>query len=217
MAEFEPTVFIVDDDSAVLKGLRLLIKSVNINAETYLSANNFWQSYDPARPGCLLLDVRMPGMSGLELQKKLQESNINIPIIIMTGYGDVSVATQALKNGAMDVVEKPCSGDILLDQIKKAFAEDAQNRRLQAVRDMLAARLASLTPRERQVMDFIIDGKPNKNIAIALGISQKTVEFHRSNVMKKMKADSAVGLLRLMVVAGYIDIPNLPLLVNIIS
>lgn len=217
MSESEPTVFIVDDDSAVLKGLRLLMKSLRLNVETYLSAQEFLDSYDPARPGCLVLDVRMPGISGLELQEKLRQRNINIPVIIMTGYGEVAVAVEAMKKNAMEFLEKPISGQVLLDHIQKAIAKDARIRQEQAAQKTITSRLALLTSRERQVMDLVIAGKLNKVIARELGINQKTVEFHRSNIMKKMKVESLAELVRLVIESGQIDIPHLVPHKNIVS
>ncbi|MCK4792557.1 MAG: response regulator transcription factor [Desulfobacteraceae bacterium] len=217
MSESEPTVFIVDDDSAVLKGLRLLVKSLRMNVETYLSAQEFLDSYDPARPGCLVLDVRMPGISGLELQEKLRKRNISIPVIIMTGYGEVAVAVEAMKKGAMMFVEKPISDQVLLDQIQKAIAKDARIRQEQAAQKTITSRLALLTSREHQVMGLVIAGKLNKVIARELGVSQKTVEFHRSNIMKKMKVDSLAELVRLVIESGRIDIPPLVPHKNIVS
>jgi two-component system response regulator FixJ len=198
MTEPKPTVFIVDDDPAVQKGLRLLMKSVRMNVEAYLGAEEFLDSYNPARSGCLLVDVRMPGMSGLELQEKLREKKISIPVIMITGYGDVSVAVKAMKKGALDFLEKPFRGQVILERIREAFAEDARIRHKQADQEAIAARLETLTPRERQVMDLVIDGKPNKVIALELDVSRKTVEFHRSNVMKKMQVDSVAQLVRLL-------------------
>lgn len=217
MSESEPTVFIVDDDSAVLKGLRLLVKSLRLHVETYLSAQEFLDSYDPARPGCLVLDVRMPGISGLELQEKLRQRNINIPVIIMTGYGEVAVAVEAMKKDAMEFLEKPISGQVLFDRIQKAIAKDARIRQEQAAQKTITSRLELLTSRERQVMDLVIAGKLNKVIARELGISQKTVEFHRSNIMKKMKVESLAELVRLVIESGRIDIPPLVPHKNIVS
>lgn len=217
MSESKPTVFIVDDDSAVLKALRLLVKSLRMNVETYLSAQEFLDSYDPARPGCLVLDVRMPGISGLELQEKLRQRNISIPVIIMTGYGEVAVAVEAMKKDAMEFLEKPISDQVLLDRIQKAIAKDARIRQEQAAQKTVASRLALLTSRERQVMDLVIAGKLNKIIARELGVSRKTVEFHRSNIMKKMKVESLAELVRLVIESGQIDIPPLVPHKNIVS
>ena len=202
MTQSEPTVFVVDDDPAVLRGLRLLMKSVKLNVETYLSAQEFLDGYDPAQPGCLLLDLRMPGISGLELQEILRTRNIPIPIIIITGYGEVSAAVQAMQKGAVDFLEKPFNDQVLVDQIQKAIAEDAQIRQHRAEQEAVLARLALLTPREQEVMDLVIAGEPNKVIARQLGISPKTVEFHRSHIMKKMKVGSVAELVALVISAA---------------
>ena len=202
MTQSEPTVFVVDDDPAVLRGLRLLMKSVKLNVETYLSAQEFLDDYDPAQPGCLLLDLRMPGISGLELQEILRTRNIPIPIIIITGYGEVSAAVQAMQKGAVDFLEKPFNDQVLVDQIQKAIAEDAQIRQQRAEQEAVLARLALLTPREQEVMDLVIAGEPNKVIARQLGISPKTVEFHRSHIMKKMKVGSVAELVALVISAA---------------
>jgi FixJ family two-component response regulator len=201
MTQSEPTVYIVDDDPSVLEGLRLLMKSVKLNVETYSSAQDFLDSYKPDQPGCLLIDMRMPGISGLELQEILRSRNIFIPTIIITGYGEVMDAVHAMKNGAIDFIEKPFSGQYLLDQVHKAIAEDAQIRKKQAQQQVVSANLALLTPREREVMDLVIAGKANKVIALELGLSMKTVEFHRAHMMKKMKVDSVAELVDLCISA----------------
>ncbi len=202
MTQSEPTVFVVDDDSAVLSSLKLLLKSVGMNTETYLSAQEFLDSYDPDRPGCLVLDIRMPGMSGLELQEMLQKKKIEVPIIFITGHGDVQMAVHTLKKGAIDFIEKPFNDQVLLDRIQKALAEVNQIRQKQIERKTVERNLASLTSREREVMDLVIAGKLNKVIARQLELSQKTVEFHRANVMKKMKVDSVAELVAIAVHAG---------------
>lgn len=201
MTQSEPTVFIVDDDPSVLKGLSRLMKSVKLNVETYSSAQEFLDSYNPVQPGCLLIDMRMPGISGLELQEILQSRNILIPTIIITGYGEVTDAVQAMKKGAIDFIEKPFNGQYLLDQVHKAIAEDTQIRKKQAQQQVVSASLALLTPREREVMDLVITGKANKVIALELGLSMKTVEFHRAHMMKKMKVDSVAELVDLFISA----------------
>jgi FixJ family two-component response regulator len=201
MIQSEPTVFIVDDDSSVLKGISRLMKSVKLNEKTYSSAQDFLDSYNPEQSGCLLIDMRMPGISGLELQEILHSMNILIPTIIITGYGEVTDAVQAMKNGAIDFIEKPFKGQYLLDQVHKAIAEDAQIRKKQAQQQVVSASLALLTPREREVMDLVIVGKANKVIALKLGLSMKTVEFHRAHVMKKMKVDSVAELVDMCISA----------------
>jgi two-component system response regulator FixJ len=199
MTQSEPTVFIVDDDPSVLKGLSRLMKSVKLKVEAYSSAQEFLDSYNPVQPGCLLIDMRMPGISGLELQEILQSRNILIPTIIITGYAEVMDAVKAMKNGAIDFIEKPFKGQYLLDQVHKAIAEDAQIRKKQAQQQVVLASLALLTPREREVMDLVIAGKANKVIARELGLSMKTVEFHRARMMKKMKVDSVAKLVDLFI------------------
>ena len=201
MTQSEPTVFIVDDDPSVLKGLSRLMKSVKLKVEAYSSAQEFLDSYNPVQPGCLLIDMRMPGISGLELQEILQSRNILIPTIIITGYGEVTDAVQAMKKGAIDFIEKPFKGQYLLNQVHKAIAEDAQIRKKQAQQQVVSASLALLTPREREVMDLVITGKANKVIALELGLSMKTVEFHRAHMMKKMKVDSVAELVDLFISA----------------
>ena len=177
------------------------MKSVKLNVETYSSAQEFLDSYKPDQPGCLLIDMRMPGISGLELQEILQSRNILIPTIIITGYGEVTDAVQAMKKGAIDFIEKPFNGQYLLDQVHKGIAEDAQIRKKQAQQQVVLASLALLTPREREVMDLVIAGKANKVIALELGLSMKTVEFHRAHMMKKMKVDSVAELVDLFISA----------------
>lgn len=203
MEKSEATVFIVDDDAAMLKSLTLLIKSINLNVETYLSATDFLDNYDPARPGCLVLDIRMPGMSGLELQEALDKRDAIIPTIVITGHADVPVAVQAMKRGAVDFLEKPFSDQVLLDQVGRAVAMDAEIRKERTIREAVKQRIELLTPREREVMNLVISGKLNKVIAQELGLSQKTVEFHRARVMKKMMVDSVAELVMLVTKAGH--------------
>ncbi len=196
MNKSEPTVFVVDDDEAVCRSLRLLIETVGLKVQTYGSAQDFLDGYDPAQVGCLVLDVRMPGMSGLELQSKLTAEGINIPVIMVTGHGDVPLAVQAIKAGAMDFIEKPFRDQILLDNIQKAIGLEAQTWCEQAEQASIEEKLASLTPREYEIMDLLILGRSNKAIAYELGISQKTVDFHRAHILEKMGVDSVVELVR---------------------
>ena len=198
----EPIVFVVDDDQAMRNSLKWLIESVGMQVETYTSASEFIDSYYPGRAGCLLLDVRMPGMSGLELQAYLSRQEIRIPIVIITGHGDVSMAVRAMKAGAVDFIEKPFNDQALLDSIRNALDFDEQQRSLQAQRAEIAARLAQLTPREHEVMEMVTDGRSNKEIAAELGVSAKTVEAHRARVMDKMQADSLAELVRMALIAS---------------
>lgn len=193
----EPTVFVVDDDEAVRKGLRLLLKSVSINTKTFASAQEFLDAYEPSEPGCLVLDVRMPGMSGLDLQTHLKEQGMEIPIVIITGHGDVPMAVRAVKMGAVDLIEKPFRDQVLLECVQRGITLDAKQRKDRAERDAIEERLSRLTPRERQIMNMVVDGKANKVVARELGLSQKTVEFHRAHVMAKTAAGSVAELVRL--------------------
>jgi FixJ family two-component response regulator len=196
----DPTVFVVDDDDAVRRFLSGLIASVGLNVETYASAQEFLDAYERGRAGCLVLDIRMPGMSGLELQKELVERNIQIPVIILTGHGDVQIAVQTMKAGAFDFIEKPFNNELLLDRIQKAMAQQVDVTADRVKRDDIADRISLLTPRERQIMDMIANGEMNKMIAHRLSISEKTVEIHRSRVMEKMQARSLADLVRMVVI-----------------
>jgi len=193
----EPTVFVVDDDEAVRKALSLLIKSAGISVESYASAGEFLDGYDPKRPGCLVLDIRMPGMNGLELQEKLVSKQIKIPVIIITGHGDVPTAVRAIKKGVVDFVEKPFDDHIILDRIRMAIEQDNETRRDMAQRAEVESRLALLTPREREVMNLLVAGKASKEIAFEFGLSRKTVDIHRSHIMMKLGLDSLADLVRI--------------------
>lgn len=193
----DATVFVVDDDEAVRRSLRWLIESVGLNVETYASAREFLNAYQLNHPGCLVLDVRMPEMSGLELQEKLIANRINIPILFLTGHGDVPMAVRAMKAGAADFISKPFNDQALLDRIQHAIKRDVFLREEQAQRAEIEARWAKLTPREREVMELVIAGKSNKAIAAQLGVSSKTVEAHRAKFMEKMKANSLPDLMRI--------------------
>ena len=197
----ELTVFVVDDDQAMRNSLKWLIESVGMQVETFDSAQAFLDAYYPARGGCLLVDVRMPGMSGLELQAYLTRREIGIPVIIITGHGDVSMAVKAMKVGAVDFIEKPFDDEELLNSIRNALQHDQKQRALRAQRSDIAARVAELTPREHEVMTLVTDGKSNKEIAAELGVSAKTVEVHRARMMDKMRADSLAELVRMALLA----------------
>jgi len=201
-----PTVFVVDDDEAMRTSLKWLIESAGIQVLSFASAQAFLDAYrrDRARAGCLLVDVRMPGMSGLELQGRLAEHEIDLPVIIITGHGDVAMAVRAMKAGALDFIEKPFNDDALLASIHRGLDLDAARRRRQVRRADIAARLGQLTPREHEVMELVTEGKSNKEIAASLSVSAKTVEAHRARVMEKMQAHSLAELVRmvLMMEAG---------------
>jgi len=198
----DATVFVVDDDPALLKLISKLIESTGRAVETYRSAQEFLNGYRSGRSGCLVLDVRMPGMSGLALQERLAADEIPLPVLIVTGFGDVPVAVQAMRQGAFDFIEKPFSGQMLLDRIEAAMLEDQRRRRSLASRDTVRKRRATLTPREKQVMDLVVQGNPNKLIGTSLGLSPKTVEVHRAKVMKKMEAGSLAELVRMALLIG---------------
>jgi RNA polymerase sigma factor (sigma-70 family) len=198
-------VFVVDDDHAIRSSLKWLIESVGLAVETYATADEFMSSYYPGRAGCLLLDVRMPGMSGLELQEHFAKNEVNIPIIIITGHGDVPMAVRAMKSGAIDFIEKPFNDELLLESIRNALALDLKQREVQSQRAQIATRLDHLTPREHEVMAMVTEGRSNKEIAINMGVSSKTVEAHRARVMEKMQAGSLAELVRMVMAAGVID------------
>lgn len=201
-SEPTPTVFVVDDDQAMRSSLKWLIESIGMQVKTYGSADEFLNSYFPGRAGCLLLDVRMPGMSGLELQAHLAREDSRLPVIIITGHGDVAMAVKAMKSGAVDFIEKPFHDEELLTSIRNALEFDEKRRALQSRRAEIAVHLAELTPREYEVMEMVTEGRANKEIATVLGVSAKTVEAHRARVMDKMGASSLAELVRMALIAG---------------
>lgn len=198
----EPTVFIIDDDDEVRDAIALLMRSVGLPVQGFDSARAYLDRFDPARPGCLVLDVRMRGMSGLELQERLAEERLHPPIIMVTGHGDVPMAVRAVKNGAVDFLEKPFNDQVLLDAVHRAFELDAAQRGAASQRADIEERLGRLTRREREVLEQIAAGKRNKVIAAELGISQSTVEAHRAKVMEKLQARSLSELMRLLLLAA---------------
>ena len=192
-----PTVFVLDDDPAVRNSLQWLLESVGLKVETYESSEEFIGAYADSTPGCLVLDVRIPGTSGLDLLEQFPQRKIGIPVIVLTGYGDVPMAVRALKGGAVDFIEKPFNDQTLVDSVHKAIRRDGQMRRQRSERMESALRVTRLTPRERQVMDLVVVGRANKQVAGELGCSCKTVEVHRARVMEKMQADSVAALVRM--------------------
>ncbi|MFM7066850.1 MAG: response regulator FixJ [Gammaproteobacteria bacterium] len=202
MKEKPATVFVVDDDEAVRTSLRLLLKSVGLPVETCASAQEFLDRFDADRPGCLVLDIRMPGMSGLELQERLNAMHAMIPVVFITGHGDVPMAVEAMQHGAVDFIQKPFRDQDLLDRINQALEKDRENRAGLHARDTIRARIAELTPREREVLDLVTAGKANKVIAGDLNVSQRTFEIHRARVMEKMEASSLAHLVRMVIAAG---------------
>lgn len=198
MDKNEGTIFVVDDDSAMCESLGELLESVDAPVETFSSAREFLESYDPRRPGCLVLDLRMPGMSGLDVQEELATLNIELPIIFLTGFGEVPTAVRAMKNGAFDFIEKPVPSESLIDCVRKALESDRETRRRQARRSEVKARLVTLTPREREVLALVVAARSSKEIAAELGIATKTVEIHRGHIMQKMRAESVANLVSMV-------------------
>jgi FixJ family two-component response regulator len=195
-------VHVVDDDEAVCSSLRLLLKSRGIPAASHASAEDFLAKYDSEEPGCLVLDVRMPGMSGLELQDELNRRGAIIPVIFITGHGDVPMAVEAMQHGAADFLQKPFRDQDLTDRIQQALVADHRNREQLREKDAIQARLASLSPREMQVLRLVTLGKSNKVIAGDLGVSQRTVEIHRAHLMEKMAAASLAQLVRMTMIGN---------------
>ena len=195
----EPTVFIVDDDDAVRRFLSGLVHSIDLRVEVHASAQEFLDAYEPGCPGCLLLDVRMPGMSGLELQRELAGQSIDLPVIILTGHGNVPVAVQAMKAGAVDFIEKPFNNELLLDRIQTVLAQNVRADGARTRRNEISNRMKSLTQRERQVFDLVVAGEVNKSIAHHLSISEKTVEIHRAHMINKMGAKSLAALVKMAI------------------
>jgi two-component system response regulator FixJ len=198
----EPTVFIVDDDDAVRDSLMVLLDTEGFKVEAFESPIAFLESSAPSRPGVLLVDIRMPGMDGLELQEQLNARGHNLPAIFITGHADVPLAVRAMKAGALDFVEKPFDEDLIVEAIRRAVEQVARMRQQDSANAGIAERLKLLTPREREVLDGLVAGHPNKVIAYELSISPRTVEIHRSRVMEKMQAHSLSHLVRMALEAG---------------
>jgi two-component system response regulator FixJ len=201
MKEKPATVFVVDDDDAVRTSLRLLLKSVGLPVETFGSAQEFLELFDADRAGCLVLDIRMPGMSGLELQQRLNEMHAIMPIVFITGHGDVPMAVEAMQYGAVDFIQKPFRDQDLIDRINQALEKDRDNRAGLKERDAIRRRMQQLTPREREVLELVTRGRANKVIAADLNVSQRTVEIHRARAMEKMGASSLAHLVRMVIEA----------------
>jgi len=197
MQHIKQTVFIVDDDEAIRDSLGLLIKSVGFEHETYHNAQSFLDNYDVESSGCLLLDIRMPGISGLELQAKMKGMSLDLPIIFITGHGDVTMAVEAMKKGAVDFFQKPFRDQELLDRIGQVFEQTQCKQQEQVEHQQALSRLETLTTREHEVMTLVIEGAGNKTIAAELGISQRTVELHRAHVMQKMQTNSLAQLVKM--------------------
>ncbi len=197
-----PTVFIVDDDAGVRGSIRILLKSIGIPSTPMESASEFLNNFDPDQPGCLVLDIRMPGMSGMELQQKLNLRGAITPVIFITGHGDIPMAVEAMQHGAFDFLQKPFRDQDLIDRVQKALARDAEARAELHKHDQIRRRLGSLTVRETEVLKLLTQGHPNKVMAAMLHLSQRTVEIHRANVMDKMQVKSMAELVRMVMDAG---------------
>lgn len=197
----EPVVFVVDDDEAVLDSLSILLESAGFNARGFGSAPAFLDAVSPDQSGCVLTDVRMPEMDGLELQERIAALRLNLPVIVMTGHGDIPLAVRAMKAGAVDFVQKPFEEEAILDCVRRALDQSEAARSRDAAVADVQQRLATLTPREREVLDELVAGHPNKVIAYHLSISPRTVEIHRARVMEKMQAKSLSELVRMAVAA----------------
>ncbi|HEY1903775.1 MAG TPA: response regulator transcription factor [Terracidiphilus sp.] len=197
MKETDPIVLVIDDDRAIRDGLESLIRSIGLRVATFASAADFLNAPRPNAPSCLVLDIRMPGQSGLDLQTHLRASGIHIPTIFITGHGDIPMTVRAMKEGAMEFLTKPVRGQELLDAIQKAIARDRDLRQKRAEFSELRRRYESLTPRETEVLNLVAAGLLNKQIADQLGNSELTVKTHRAHVMEKMQADSLAHLVRM--------------------
>jgi len=193
----DQTIFVVDDEPDVRAALGMLIKSVGLKPEIYETPQDYLDAYNPKRPGCLVLDMRMPGMSGLDLQEKLATMGLHPPIIMISGHGEIPNAVQAVQSGAIDFLQKPVSDQLLLDRIQQALRQDTENRKNFIECQELEMRYTTLTPREREVLEGVIAGKLNKTIADELSVSTRTVEIHRAHVMEKMQAGSLSALVHM--------------------
>ena len=195
-------VFVVDDDADARDSLCALLESAGVTAEAHESARAFLNAYQPGRPGCLIADIRMPDMDGLELQEELNRRNAGLPVIVVTGHADVPLAVRAMKAGAVDLIEKPYDDELLLASVRRALAQAQGAREQAAAVEAAKTRIAALSTRERQVLELLVAGQPNKIIAFELDISPRTVEIHRAHVMEKMEARSLSDLVRAAIAAG---------------
>ena len=204
------TVHVIDDDEAMRHSLAFLFRTARIQAETYESATAFLTMLPQIKPGCVVTDVRMPGLSGIDLLRRLRELDIALPVIVITGHGDVRLAVEAMKFGAEDFLEKPFDDEVLLGSVRSAFNTRANDQERQAIKAAINDRLTSLSNRERDVLEGLVAGNPNKTIAYDLGISPRTVEIYRANVMTKMQAASLSDLVRMALVGGILGDAPMP-------
>lgn len=196
------TVHVIDDDDALRDSLTFLLRTANIDVMGHASASAFLDALPKGSSSCIITDVRMPGLSGIDLLKRLKELRIAAPVIVITGHGDVPLAVEAMKSGAVDFLEKPFDDEVLLQSVRSALREHAGAAKRQAERSDIEGRLATLSPRERDVLDGLVAGQANKQIAFDLGISPRTIEIYRANLMDKMKAGSLSDLVRMALIAG---------------
>lgn len=205
----QPTVFIVDDDFGIRDAMGELITSIGIQVKSYDNVRSFLDDYDPSIPGCLVLDVRLPGISGLELQEHFRRKNIHIPIIFVSGHSNVAIAVRSMKAGAIDFLEKPFDDQRLLDSIQKALEVDRLTRNENEHRSMIMKRIDCLSPREDEVLHLLIQGKANKKIADQMQLSTKTIETHRAHIMRKLGVRSMAGLMWVAIKSGvYEEVPD---------
>lgn len=204
MPNIEPLVYVVDDEPSIRDSLAMLLRSVGLASRTFADAKSFLADFQPRPASCLVADVRMPGMSGIELQEALRARGAQLPIVIITGHGDIGMAVRAMKAGAADFIEKPFHDQTLLDAVHRALERSADPGPESSAPDSdeLHRRLASLSPREREVMALVVEGRPNKTVATRLGLSTRTVEVHRAKAMEKMQARSLADLVRMAIACG---------------
>lgn len=198
-------VYVVDDDQQACKAVLTLVQTMGLPAESFSSAEEFLDSYDGHRPACLVTDVRMLGMSGLELQERLNELGITISVVVLTAFASTPTTVRAMRNGALTLMEKPCDDDLLWEAIRMGITADEHNWEMEQRKGSIKQRLDELTPKEREVLDYIVDGLANKVIANRLDVSVRTVENHRQKIFQKMKADSLAELVRMSLAAGVIS------------
>lgn len=198
-----PTVYVVDDDESIRDSLQALLSARGMAVRPFESGEAFFEAFEPAPPGCVLVDVRLPNIGGLEIQRRIADEHGRYPVIVMTGFGDVPMAVDAMKAGAIDFIEKPFDPDSLIGSIERAIAESERAWAEESSANEVRERIASLTPREREVLDLLVEGLPNKGIAYELGISPRTVEIHRARTMEKMQARSLSQLVRMVLTAGH--------------
>ncbi|MGA8390194.1 MAG: response regulator FixJ [Pseudolabrys sp.] len=198
-------VHVVDDDEAMRDSMAFLLRAGNFQVQTYAAATDFLEALPQIKAGCVVTDVRMPGMSGIELLQRLRELKVSLPVIVVSGHGDVPLAVEAMKTGALDFIEKPFDDDVFLRAVRMALSAHAVDSQRQAQKATINSRLESLSNREREVLEGLVAGHPNKTIAYDLGISPRTVEIYRANVMEKMQAGSLSDLVRMALVGGLLD------------